>query len=405
MVVSFESRVGYHEVILKGAFSERDSGDVSTRFEAFLAGAPPEEASYACVLLNLREATMVSRRVFAVLVGYAALLRLRGKATVVGWPTEAVRGFIEESRTGALLVPARDETEAFQAMVNSVHREYTPDFFAYLVDGQYLTKDQLRSLTGEHRAHAGKVSMERLLIDSKIFSWKTLLAAHVRFRLQKHPAASAPAAETAAAPGLFGAPAVLPPAKATPHLDQPPPDAFEAAAAAQTALAQADPGAPESEFVQPRLLGTILLELKILSEDQLRQALDRQRAEGRRAKLGDLLVRMGLVSDDQLFKALEHQFKRKQPPGGAAAGSRRSEFVSKNLLGEILLELGVLSERALKEALESQRNSASREKLGAVLLRLGLVTREQILTALEAQAGRKTGRTPADDARPRGMAS
>ena len=405
MLVSFESRVGYHEVILKGAFSDRDSAEVSMRFETFLAGAPPEEASYACVLFNLRDATMVPRRVFAVLAGYAVLFRLRGKGTVVGWPTEAVRAFIEESRTQALLLPARDEGEIFQSMVGSVHREYTPDFFAFLVNGQYLTKDQLRNLTAEHRAHAGKISMERLLVDSKIFTWKTLLAAHVRYRVQKPaPAAAAPRdpepaandAETAART-LFGAPAVLPPGKPAPRPDLPAADAFEAAAQAKAAIVEAEAPAPESEFVQPRLLGTILVELKILSAEQLREALDRQRQEGRRAKLGDLLVRMGLVTDDQLFRALEHQFKRKRPSASLPSGGR-SEFVKKALLGEILLELGLLDERALKQALEAQRNSPSREKLGSVLLRLGLVTREQIFTALEAQADRKAPR-PADDLR------
>lgn len=398
MLVSFESRVGYHEVILKGAFSDREAADISTRFEAFLAGAPPEESAYACVLFNLRDATMISRRVFSVIAGYAVLLRLRGKGTVLAHPTEAVRGFIEESRTQSLLQPARDEAEAFQLMVGSVHREYTPDFFAFLVNGQYLTKDQLRQLTAEHRAQGGRISMERLLVDFKIFSWKTLLAAHVRYRLHKNPLPSPqrefgePAVSDAEGVprGLFGAPAVLPPGKPAPRPDAPPLDAFEAAAQAKAAILEAEAPAPESEFVQPRLLGTILVELKILSQDQLRQALERQREEGRRAKLGDLLVRMGLVTDDQLFRALEHQFKRKRP--SAPAPGQKSEFVRKQLLGEILLELGLLDERALKQALEAQRNSPSREKLGSVLLRLGLVTREQIFTALEAQANRKAPR-------------
>jgi hypothetical protein len=394
MLVAFETRVGYVEIVLKGAFGERDAPEISTRFEAFLTGAPPEDASYACILLNMREATMVSRRVFAALVGYAALLRLRGKTTVVAWPTEVVRGFIEESRTQALLVAARDDSEAFQTMVQSLHREYNSDFFAFLVNGQYLTKDQLRKLTAEHRSHGGKVSMERLLVDSKIFGWKTLLAAHVRFRVQKTPPPVVRPADAAPAAGLFGAPAELLAGRAAPRpLDAP--DPFEAAAAASTAMGE--DAAVESEFVQPRLLGSILVELKVLTDVQLREVLDQQRAEGKREKLGDLLVRMGLVTDDQLFKALEQQFRRRRPTGRPSGG--RSEFVRRSLLGEILVELGLLTERSLREALEEHRASSSREKLGAVLLRLGLVSREQVLTALEMQASRKAGRPETAPAR------
>ena len=92
-----------------------------------------------------------------------------------------------------------------------------------------------------------------------------------------------------------------------------------------------------------------------MTEEQLREALERQRIEGKRAKLGDLLVRLGMVTDDQLFRALEHQFKRKRP-GAATVETRKSEFVRRALLGEILLELGILSEKALKQALDTWGN-------------------------------------------------
>lgn len=393
MLVSFEQRVGYVEIIVKGVFGEKDAPEVSTRFETFIAGSPPEDATWACALLNLREATLVAKRVFAVIAGYAVLLRLKGKPTVVGWPPEVVRGFIEESKTRELLAPARDEAEAFQLMLWAIPREYSADFYAFLVNGQYLTKDQLRSLTQEHKTHGGKVPMERLLVDSKIFSWKTLLAAHVRFRTHKAGGAPAGSAggEVTPAKGMFGAPAVLP-AGARVEREPAPADPFAAALEASAALGEEEP--VESEFVKPRLLGTILVQLKILSDAQLKEALERQRTEGRRTKLGDLLVRMGLVTDDQLFRALEQQFRRKRPEAGEAkAAGGRSEFVKRNLLGEILLELGLLSEAALKQALEEQRSSRTREKLGAVLLRLGLVTRDQIFTALEAQSTRKAGRS------------
>ncbi len=57
------------------------------------------------------------------------------------------------------------------------------------------------------------------------------------------------------------------------------------------------------------------------------------------------------------------------------------------LLGEILVERGAVSKAALEEALKRQKES--RERLGTVLLESGVLTQEQLTAALATQYGLK----------------
>jgi len=56
-------------------------------------------------------------------------------------------------------------------------------------------------------------------------------------------------------------------------------------------------------------LGQYLLKMKAVSQDQLKQALQHQKANG--CKLGDALIELGLVDDKLVTKALAHQYKLK----------------------------------------------------------------------------------------------
>jgi type IV pilus assembly protein PilB len=60
-------------------------------------------------------------------------------------------------------------------------------------------------------------------------------------------------------------------------------------------------------------------------------------------------------------------------------------FMAKKKLGELLLEVGLITEEQLKHAIEVQNKTG--EKLGKVLIKLGYVTESQILEALEFQLG------------------
>ncbi|MBI4869954.1 MAG: hypothetical protein HY814_00115 [Candidatus Riflebacteria bacterium] len=149
------------------------------------------------------------------------------------------------------------------------------------------------------------------------------------------------------------------------------------------------PSQRRSEFVSSSLLGEILMDLGVLNEAGLRQALEEQRGNQGREKLGSILLRLNIVTPDQILSALETQYQRRiQRLGMAAPPPSRGEFVKRNLLGQILQEIGVIDRSGLDRALEEQRRGGNREKLGDVLLRLRIVTPDQLLRALEAQARR-----------------
>lgn len=65
------------------------------------------------------------------------------------------------------------------------------------------------------------------------------------------------------------------------------------------------------------------------------------------------------------------------------------------VLGEVLLELGLISRAQLDEALKLQRHEKAKGRLGNLLVRLGFVGDEQIFSALEEQYRRARERGPA----------
>lgn len=66
-------------------------------------------------------------------------------------------------------------------------------------------------------------------------------------------------------------------------------------------------GSGSSEFFQSSLLGQLLIREGLISEQDLRTALDEQRKSEGEERLGDILVRLGAVKPSDLFTALERQ--------------------------------------------------------------------------------------------------
>ena len=62
---------------------------------------------------------------------------------------------------------------------------------------------------------------------------------------------------------------------------------------------------PKSYTLSYKSLGTLLVENKVITEEQLNKALDRQREKG--GLLGDIIVEMGLTSESQVLGALAQQ--------------------------------------------------------------------------------------------------
>ncbi len=60
-------------------------------------------------------------------------------------------------------------------------------------------------------------------------------------------------------------------------------------------------------------------------------------------------------------------------------------------LGNVLIEMGVISEVQLREAVERQENSSLEQLLGAVLVHQGYCSKEDVEAALSAQKSLRSG--------------
>ncbi|MBL7197269.1 MAG: hypothetical protein ISS47_04165 [Candidatus Omnitrophica bacterium] len=108
-------------------------------------------------------------------------------------------------------------------------------------------------------------------------------------------------------------------------------------------------------------LGEILIEGNLVSEQQLLAALSMQ--EDSRKALGEILVEQGYISKEKLEAALAKQY-----------GSR---------LGEILINAKVINFDQLQQALNIQKTGL--HALGDVLIELGHVTEEDLIEAQSQQ--------------------
>lgn len=106
-------------------------------------------------------------------------------------------------------------------------------------------------------------------------------------------------------------------------------------------------------------IGRLLVEEHVVSEEQLKEAVEKQQ-EMRKLVLGDYLIDEGLITSRQLEAALAHQ--KKKP-------SLR--------LGEALIELGAVSPDALQTALARQRANRGRP-LGQILVDMGVLDKETL---------------------------
>lgn len=99
-------------------------------------------------------------------------------------------------------------------------------------------------------------------------------------------------------------------------------------------------------------LGQILLSRKAISFDQLEQALEEQRNSKLQEKLGETIVRLGFADSTTVRIALVAQLG----------------------LGQILLELGLITADQLETALQEQKETREGTRIGEVLVKLGYLT-------------------------------
>jgi hypothetical protein len=135
-----------------------------------------------------------------------------------------------------------------------------------------------------------------------------------------------------------------------------------------------------------RQLGELLVAEKLLTEEELEQALAEQAKSGR--LLGQILVNNGYLSAFSLARVLSEQhgvhLEASQPAESAPAPEPPLEQAWRPL-GKVLVELEFLTEPQLERALAMQRDEGG--KLGEILVSRGLLSGAELAQALAEQHG------------------
>jgi hypothetical protein len=132
------------------------------------------------------------------------------------------------------------------------------------------------------------------------------------------------------------------------------------------------------DTIASRLIGSLFVDRGLVSESQIRVALEIQRETGE--QLGQILVQRFGVSRKELARVVAEQWRdmgrgASDPPGGPS-GSWRP-------LGEIFVTRGFISEEELDGALKRQRKTG--ERLGEALVALGVISKFELAGALAEQ--------------------
>ena len=114
------------------------------------------------------------------------------------------------------------------------------------------------------------------------------------------------------------------------------------------------------------MIGQLLIQEGLIDEKQLQLALSEQGRPGSYRPLGEILVERGFVSRRAFHGVLVKHRKQIR-------------------LGELLINMGVISTEQLSQALEIQGRSA--KKLGQILVERELLTRTQLVDAICVQLG------------------
>jgi hypothetical protein len=150
-----------------------------------------------------------------------------------------------------------------------------------------------------------------------------------------------------------------------------------------------------------RPLGALLVDEGLLAQAELESALAEQQRMG--GQLGQILVRRGAVTGGALARVLARQHgvdlgaptpvaerTRKREAGEPVASAPSSETSPWRSLGRLLVDEGLVSPAALREALAEQQDQPGR-RLGEILVEGGHLTGGALALALAEQHGLDLG--------------
>lgn len=137
-----------------------------------------------------------------------------------------------------------------------------------------------------------------------------------------------------------------------------------------------------------RPLGALLVEKRLLTEQELEAALAEQRRTGR--LVGQILVERGSLSAFALARALSEQHGVELQTE-AQLDAMVSLHPTWRPLGRLLVEEGYLTRAELRKALRTQRESGGRRLLGEILVADGFLSGIALARALAEQNGFELG--------------
>lgn len=132
---------------------------------------------------------------------------------------------------------------------------------------------------------------------------------------------------------------------------------------------------PVPQPLQSRLIGALFVERGLVSDSQVRVALEIQRETGQ--QLGQILVDRFGVSRKELASVVAQQWAKL---GGSAGPEDNASW---RRLGEIFVERGFVTQEELDGALERQRQTG--ERLGEALVAQGVISKFELAGALAEQ--------------------
>ena len=154
------------------------------------------------------------------------------------------------------------------------------------------------------------------------------------------------------------------------------------------------------DVVDDMLLGQILLRRGYVTEEEIDASVQLQNL--RKIRFGEAVIELGFASWEQVVEALNYQdacmqlrASAREKSGGRTPvyseietlEAKSLRLVSDIMLGQVMLERGMISQKALDTALASQRASGMR--IGEALVQTGACTWDQVEAGLRLQAQRR----------------
>jgi hypothetical protein len=131
------------------------------------------------------------------------------------------------------------------------------------------------------------------------------------------------------------------------------------------------------------LIGQIALELKYLTREQLQECVDLQAGQVQPKPIGTLLVESGFLTEAQLQSVMEEQKRRLEEQLPYAPAQRGAVA-----FGRLIVERGLACQEHVNEALRAQQDLADRgvrKRLGELLVEAGHLEPETIGELLRSQ--------------------